>query len=133
MQKYKLRARNGVGIGLFSEVLDVQADKVPQFMNIPKVDYLANHINPHWIKITWDPLNETEWDKTGGDPAVFYGLEWDQAKDEWKNLTTESLGQILTFNHTSLDQPFTSGCTIKFRAYAKNGVGFGEYSQIHTI
>ena len=81
MQKYKLRARNGVGLGLFSEVLDVQADKVPQFMNIPKVDYLANHINPHWIKITWEPLNDTEWNNTGGDPAVYYGLEWDQAKD----------------------------------------------------
>jgi len=70
-----------VGIGLFSEILDVQADKVPQFMNIPKVDYLANHINPHWINITWEPLIDTEWNNTGGDPAVYYGLEWDQAKD----------------------------------------------------
>ena len=52
-------------------------------MNIPQVDYLANHINPHWIKITWKPLISTEWDKTGGDEAVFYGLEWDQAKDVW--------------------------------------------------
>jgi hypothetical protein len=77
MQKYRLRARNGVGIGLFSQVLDVQADKVPQFMNIPQVDYLANHINPHWIKITWNPLNSSEWDKTGGDAAIYYGLEWD--------------------------------------------------------
>ena len=102
-------------------------------MNIPKVDYLANHINPHWIKITWEPLISTEWDKTGGDEAVFYGLEWDQAKDVWKNLTTEGLGKILTFNLTSLDKPFASGCTIKLRAYAKNGVGFGEYSAVHTI
>jgi len=39
----------------------------------------------------------------------------------------------LTFNHTSLTKPFTSNCTIKFRAYAKNGVGFGEYSAVHTI
>ncbi len=70
-----------MGIGLFSEVLDVQADKVPQFMNIPKVDYLANDINPHWIKITWEPLIDTEWNNTGGDPAVYYGLEWDQSKD----------------------------------------------------
>ena len=66
-----------MGIGLFSEVLVIQADKVPQFMHIPQVDYLANHINPHWIKITWDPLNSSEWDKTGGDPAIYYGLEWD--------------------------------------------------------
>ena len=82
MQRYRLRAKNGVGIGLYSEELKIQADKVPQFMNIPQVDYLANHINPR-IKITWEPLISTEWDKTGGDEAVFYGLEWDQAKDVW--------------------------------------------------
>jgi hypothetical protein len=30
---------NGVGIGLFSAVANIEADKVPQFMNIPKVNY----------------------------------------------------------------------------------------------
>jgi hypothetical protein len=30
---------NGVGLGLFSDILDVEADKVPQFMNIPNVNY----------------------------------------------------------------------------------------------
>jgi hypothetical protein len=83
MQKYRLRARNGVGIGLFSEILDVEADKVPQFMNIPKVDYLANHINPTWIFVTWEPLIDTEWNKTGGDPGIYYELQWniDQVTD----------------------------------------------------
>jgi hypothetical protein len=45
-------------------------------MNIPKVNYLANDINPHWILLTWDALIETEWDKTGGDRSVEYVLEW---------------------------------------------------------
>jgi hypothetical protein len=76
MQKYRLRARNGVGFGLFSEILDVEADKVPQFMNIPKVKYLANHINPTWIFVTWEPLIDTEWSKTGGDPGIYYELQW---------------------------------------------------------
>ena len=46
-------------------------------MNIPKVDYLANHINPTWIYLTWDALIDSEWDKTGGDPAIYYELQWD--------------------------------------------------------
>jgi len=45
-------------------------------MNIPKVDYLANHINPHWILLTWDALIETQWNNTGGDRPVEYVLEW---------------------------------------------------------
>ena len=97
------------------------------------MDYYANHINPNWIKVTWDPLDSSVWDKTGGDPAVYYGLEWDQAKDTWVNITSEDLGMILTFTHNSLDKPFDSGCTIKFRSYAKNGVGFGAYSDVLTI
>jgi len=59
-------------------------------MNIPKVDYLANHINPTWIYLTWEPLIETEWDKTGGDPAIYYELQWDLGSlgDQWVILTT---------------------------------------------
>ena len=102
-------------------------------MNIPQVDYLANDINPNWIKITWKPLIITEWEKTGGDMAIFYGLEWDQADGQWQNLTTEDDGEILQFNHTSLDKPFDNGCMIRYRLYAKNGVGFGAYSDILTI
>jgi hypothetical protein len=43
-------------------------------MNKPKVDYLANHINPTWIYITWEALIDIEWDKTGGDPGIYYEL-----------------------------------------------------------
>jgi hypothetical protein len=100
MISYRLYAKNGVGFGAYSEILTIKADSVPLYMNTPQVDYLANDINPHWIKVTWDPLISSEWDKTGGDMAVYYGLEWDQAKDTWVNITTEALGEVLVFNHT---------------------------------
>jgi len=76
LQQYRLRAKNGVGFGLYSISSDVlfYADKVPQFMNIPKVNYLANNINPTWIYITWDSLIESEWNKTGGDAVIYYEL-----------------------------------------------------------
>jgi hypothetical protein len=65
--------------------------------------------------------------------AIYYGLEWDQGKDTWVNITTETLGEVLVFNHTSLEKPFNSGLKIKFRLYAKNCVGFGAYSEVLTI
>jgi hypothetical protein len=100
MISYRLYAKNGVGFGAYSEILTIKADSVPLYMNTPQVDYLANDINPHWIKVTWEPLISSEWDKTGGDMAIYYGLEWDQAKDTWVNITTEALGEVLVFNHT---------------------------------
>jgi hypothetical protein len=59
-------------------------------MPIPEVDYLGNHINPHWIQVTWGSISE--WSDTGGDDADYYGLEWDQASDNWVNLTNPSMG-----------------------------------------
>jgi hypothetical protein len=44
-------------------------------MPIPQVDYLANDINPHSIKVTWGTISA--WTDTGGDAADYYGLEWD--------------------------------------------------------
>ena len=52
-------------------------------MNVPEVNYDGNDINPHWIQITWEALDSSVWDKTGGDEAVYYGLEWDQASGDW--------------------------------------------------
>jgi hypothetical protein len=120
IQKYRLRAKNGVGLGLYSADLDVEADKVPQFMNIPKVDYVANHINPTWILLTWDALIETEWDKTGGDRAVEYVLEWNDMienndpsiLENWKIISNQeaAIGKSLfSFNHSITNGPFPSG------------------------
>jgi hypothetical protein len=44
-------------------------------MPTPEVNYLGNHINPHWIQVTWGSISD--WEHTGGDDADYYGLEWD--------------------------------------------------------
>jgi hypothetical protein len=101
-------AKNGVGFGAYSDILTIQADKIPQFMNQPVVDFASNHINPTWIYITWSPISGVE--QNGGDEATFYGLEWDQANGTWANLTTPSLGEIFAFNLTAPNPPFASAC-----------------------
>jgi len=61
-------------MGVPSSVLTVQADSVPLFMNIPKIDYTGNKINPTWIGVTWDGISD--WSETGGDDVIYYQLEW---------------------------------------------------------
>jgi hypothetical protein len=46
-------------------------------MNIPEVNFVGNHINPTWIYLTWFPLIVTEYAITGGDPPIYYELQWD--------------------------------------------------------
>ena len=58
-QKFRVKAQNGVGLGVPSAVLTVLADSIPLFMNIPQVDYLGNKINPTWIELNW--LEISEW------------------------------------------------------------------------
>ena len=41
----------------------------------PQVNYLANHIKPHSVLVTWGTISA--WADTGGDEADYYGLEWD--------------------------------------------------------
>jgi hypothetical protein len=57
-------------MGVCSEVLEITADSVPLFMNIPQVDYLSNKINPTWIELTWSGISD--WEATGGDDVVYY-------------------------------------------------------------
>lgn len=99
-------------------------------MNIAKVDYSANHINPTWIYITWDILIGSEWEKTGGDPAIYYELQWDMGSlgENWVVLTTQTQAINTNFNHT-LTSPLLSGSMQKYRLRAKNGVGIGLYSE----
>lgn len=75
MIKFRVRAKNGIGFGLYSEELIVIADTVPQYMNSPKVNVGANHINPRWIYLTWLGIGLVN--ETGGDAALYYGIEWD--------------------------------------------------------
>jgi hypothetical protein len=72
--KFRLACINGIGIGSYSNVLEVTADSVPPFMTPPSVNYLANHINPSWVYLTWSEL--TDYQQTGRDAVIFYQLEW---------------------------------------------------------
>lgn len=60
---------------------------------------------------------------------MFYEVQWDQGpENSWVPLNANSSEKIFSFNATS-PVPFPSGALIKFRARAKNGVGFGLYSE----
>jgi len=43
-----------------SENLIIEADKVPQFMNVPIVR--LNMINPKWMLVEWNELDPTNWE-----------------------------------------------------------------------
>lgn len=102
-------AKNGVGVGVYSDITTVTCDKVPQYMNAPTVNTALNYVNPKWIYLQWNPITDPV--STGGDPATFYGLEWDKGTGVWVNLTTSSLGKILSFNFTSTT-PFGSAVNL---------------------
>lgn len=70
LQQYRIRAKNGVGFGAYSEVFTVQADKVPQFMYTPIVDIPSDKIKPRSIELTWSGIND--WSQTGGDDVIYY-------------------------------------------------------------
>lgn len=96
------------------------------------INEAANHVNPKWIQVTWSGIAGMDWSITGGDEPVYYGLEWDQGKNEWINVTDVSMGLITSFNVTTAT-PLPSGVPVRFRTFAKNGVGFGVYSEILEI
>lgn len=51
--RYRLRAKNGVGLGAYSDVLEVLTDSSPVFMYPPEIDTLADDIKPGSIRVTW--------------------------------------------------------------------------------
>ena len=55
---YRVRPKNGVGLGAASDILGVIADSVPTFMTPPTIDISANHINPRWMYLTWTALTD---------------------------------------------------------------------------
>jgi hypothetical protein len=123
---YKLRAKNGVGYGVFSTITEVLTDATPGMMNAPVVS--TADITPTSMKFTWASI--TDCTLSGRDCPTYYGLEWDQGLNTWTNLTTPSMGMI---NSYTVNFPvFPSGTSIKFRTYARNRVGYGEYSTTVT-
>jgi len=87
---YRLRAKNGVGYGVFSTVSEILADETPGMMYPPSV--LVSDITPTSMKVTWPSI--TDCTLSGRDCPTYYGLEWDQGVSEWVNLTTPALGLI---------------------------------------
>lgn len=71
VNKYRLRAKNSVGLGTFSTVYSVTCDEVPIRLNTPELDtgggtaVVYNNINIKWAAITLDA-------DTGADPISYY-------------------------------------------------------------
>ena len=83
-----------MGFGEYSAAVTVLADKVPQFMNMP----LATSITPSAITLQWTDLTLAT--HTGGDPVIFYELEWESSPGVWTPLTTQAQdGKVLQKVH----------------------------------
>ena len=102
----------------------VVADSVPTFMNTGAAD--AAEILPKSMRITWNGISSVE--DTGGDPVVFYELQWTNYETElWETLTTPTLSPVFEFTLTR-SVIFPSGSSQRFRLRGMNGVGYGTYS-----
>jgi hypothetical protein len=97
-----------VGIGAYSEILSVYADKVPQFMNTPAVNIPGDQVKPRSIEMTWTGISV--WAETGGDDVTYYEVEWDQGTggESWIVISSESDGLKNSMIH-QLTTPFPSG------------------------
>ncbi len=126
---YRVRAKNNIGWGVLSTELEVTCDDYPTFMNAPTI--ATADIHPEWIKVTWAALSTEE--HKGRDEIVSYGIEWDQGTGVWANLSATDLGVVYEFNHTSSSGPFPNNTAVKYRAYAKNSIGYGAYSTQTSI
>lgn len=96
---------------------------------------VTEQVYPTWITLSW--LSITLTSQTGGDPADYYELEWDQGDaNSWVSVFTPATqpSKLNSFNVTSIDDvPFLSGQIIKFRLRARNGIGYGEYSEVTEV
>ena len=68
---FKVRAKNGVGYGPFSSILEVQCSTTPTFMNIP-VNYTLILYDKNFLN--WTPI--TDLISTGRSSIVHYSLEF---------------------------------------------------------
>ena len=73
--KYQIRvaAVNGVGVGQYSDVVEILTDNTPTRMNDPVEDPTTN---ANLIKVTWTGIIDDI--DTGRDAVIYYKLEWDQ-------------------------------------------------------
>jgi len=68
--KFRVQARNGVGYGIYSEVLTIYADSIPLRMNPP----IEVEVKYNEISMRWDPISD--WADTGGDDIIYYKVEF---------------------------------------------------------
>lgn len=71
--QYRLKAQNGVGLGLPSDATSITADLVPQAANAPII--AVEDIYPQKVIVTWTEISVSD---NGGDPIIFYQLQWDK-------------------------------------------------------
>lgn len=83
--RYQVRiaAINSVGLGHYSDPLELLTDNHPVRMNTPVEDPATNATQ---ILVTWEPIVDES--DTGRDPVFYYKLEWDQGTDTWSELNT---------------------------------------------
>jgi hypothetical protein len=127
-------ARNGLGDGLYSDILEIYTDDVPvKGRNLAKVS-----VEPKTIKVSWDGFTDDA--DTGRDPVIYYRLEYKSnlPSSDWEELTSLTNTPLRTdFEHT-LSDPFPanhdqSDYLVSYRVTAINKVGEGATSDVLDI
>ena len=137
--EYRLRAKNGVGYSPFSTATPVLCDSVPRKMDTPMVSMIRfNRIDLYWNILTTDS-------DIGRDPILYYRIEFfdrpcystssvvpcsttfDAVDGSWTDLmpTVTTITKDMIHSATSI---FSEGKKYNYRVRAKNGVGWGDYS-----
>lgn len=124
--RYRMAARNGIGMGTYSDPITILSDRTPLEMASPT----NGSITPLTIQIYWTAL--TGYENTGRDPLTNYKVEY--LRDEatgWAEIL-QTTTSTLSFLHTSATilpcNVDRSNYFVKYRLSAKNGVGYGMLS-----
>lgn len=142
--KYRLTAKNGVDYGAVSTETPVLCDAVPKKVDVPMASMIRyNYINIYWNLLTTDS-------DIGRDPILYYHLEFfdrpcyaansvvactttfDAADGTWTDLMS-SVTTITNSKTHSSTTIFSAGKTFNYRVRAKNGVGWGDYSDVLDV
>ncbi len=139
---YRVRAKNGVDLGVASNEVPCLNDAVPNFMNAPT----NTSVTYKQIDLSWNPITDS--DVIGRDSIIYWSLEWfnrfcytDSTKlcsinfnaedGTWTELTDYSSSTrsalSTTYSH-KISTRFFANIDFAYRLRAKNGVGYGVYS-----
>lgn len=76
---------NNVDVGVYSDSLIVETDNAPVTMYTPYDDPSSTATS---LLVAWLPITDPE--DTGGDPIIYYQLEWDQGTGSWVVLNPDT-------------------------------------------